>query len=174
MDKKISTVCFTGHRDINKKLAPYIPSALKSEIKRLILLGATSFRAGGAMGFDTVSALCVLELKELYPQITLDLVLPCRDQTSGWSEESICAYNYILSKADSVKYITDTYRAGCMHERNRALVEGSDVCVAYLERSSGGSAYTYTYALKNNIEVVNIYDEIAKLSHIACFSDKLQ
>ena len=70
------------------------------------------------------------------------------------------AYNYILSKADSVKYITDTYRAGCMHERNRALVDGSDVCVAYLERSVGGSAYTYTYALKNDIEVINIYDKI--------------
>ena len=160
MDKKISTVCFTGHRDINKSLAIYIPSALKSELCRLILLGATSFRAGGAVGFDTIAALCVLELKEIYPHITLDLILPCRDQTKGWNDENIRAYHYILSNADSVKYITDTYRAGCMHERNRALVEGSDVCVAYLERSSGGSAYTYTYAIKNDIEVVNIYDKI--------------
>ena len=160
MDKKIKTVCFTGHRDINKSLAPYIPSTLKSELKNLILMGATSFRAGGAVGFDTVAALCVIELKEIYPHITLDLILPCRDQTNGWDEQNIRAYNYILSQSDSIRYITDTYHAGCMHERNRALVDGSDVCVAYLERSVGGSAYTYTYALKNNLEVINIYDKI--------------
>ena len=160
MQTKIKTVCFTGHRDINKSIAPYIPSALKSEIKDLILRGATSFRAGGAVGFDTVAALCVLELKEAYPEISLDLILPCRDQTNGWNADNIRAYNYILSSADSVKYVSDTYRAGCMHERNRALVDGSDVCVAYLERSSGGSAYTYTYAIKNNVEVINIYDKV--------------
>lgn len=162
MQTKIKTVCFTGHRDINKSIAPYIPSALKSEIKDQIMRGAISFRAGGAVGFDTVAALCVLELKEAYPQIKLDLILPCRDQSSGWNSENTRAYNYILSHADSVKYITDTYCSGCMYERNRALVDGSDVCIAYLERSSGGSAYTYTYALKNNIEVINIYEKVKK------------
>ena len=158
MDKKINTVCFTGHRDINKALAPYIPSALKSEIKNLILLGATSFRAGGAMGFDTVAALCVLELKEIYPHITLDLILPCRDQTNGWNEQNIRAYNYILSQADSIKYITDTYRAGCMHERNRALVDGSDFCLAFCSSDKGGSAYTVSYAESRGVEVINTWE----------------
>lgn len=162
MDKKISTVCFTGHRSINKDLAIRIPSALKKVIEDLILKGATSFRAGGAMGFDTVAALCVLELKENYKHIRLDLILPCRDQTNGWDRENIRAYNYVLSKADSVQYICDSYRAGCMHDRNRALVDGSEVCVAYLERSMGGSAYTYTYALKLGLEVINIYELIKK------------
>ena len=162
MDKKISTVCFTGHRDINKSIAVYIPSELKRVIKALILRGARSFRAGGAMGFDTVAALCILELKEEYPDITLDLILPCRDQTNGWNNDNKRAYDYILSMADSVKYVTDTYYAGCMQKRNRALVDGSDVCVAYLERSSGGSAYTYTFAVKSDLEVINIFDEIKK------------
>lgn len=160
MDKKISTVCFTGHRNINKDMAIHIPSTLKKAIESLILRGATSFRAGGAMGFDTVAALCVLELKEFYPSITLDLILPCRDQTNGWDRENIRAYNYVLSRADSVQFLYDSYRAGCMHDRNRALVDGSDVCIAYLERSVGGSAYTYTYALKAGLEVINIYELI--------------
>ena len=156
MDKKISTVCFTGHRDINKKLAPYIPSELKSEIKRLILLGATSFRAGGAVGFDTVAALCVLELKEIYPHVTLDLILPCRDQTKNWGAMDRKVYEYILSQAQSVEYVTDLYSPWCMHERNRRLVNGSQVCIAYLTRSSGGTAYTYAYALENGLDVINL------------------
>lgn len=156
----ISTVCFTGHRVIPTELAVNIPSALKKLLEQLIIRGAVSFRAGGAMGFDTICALCVLELKEKYPHIKLDLILPCKNQTNGWDEASVRAYNYILERADSVRYISEKYRSGCMHDRNRALVDGSDVCVAFLMRTSGGSAYTYTYAIKSDIEVVNLYYNI--------------
>ena len=156
----ISTVCFTGHREIPTDIAINIPSALKKLLEQMIIRGAVNFRAGGAMGFDTICALCVLELKEKYPHVKLDLILPCKNQTKGWDEGSVRAYNYILEKADSIRYITEKYRSGCMLERNRALVDGSDVCVAFLMRSSGGSAYTYTYAIKCGIEVVNLYYNI--------------
>lgn len=153
----ISTVCFTGHREIPTDLAINIPSALKKLLEQMIIRGTVNFRAGGAMGFDTICALCVLELKEKYPHIKLDLILPCKNQTKGWDEGSVRAYDYILERADSVKYISEKYRSGCMHERNRALVDGSDVCVAFLMRSSGGSAYTYTYAIRSGVEVINLY-----------------
>lgn len=155
---KIRTVCFTGHRNIENSIAFKIPSALKQTLEELISRGARSFKAGGAVGFDTICALCVLELRESHPDITLDLILPCRDQTRGWDEGSIRAYKYILDHADSVRYISDVYRTGCMHDRNRALVEGSDVCVAFLMRSDGGSAFTYALALRSGIEVINIFD----------------
>ncbi len=157
---KINTVCFTGHRSIPEQRALLIPRALNTVISGLIAMGAHSFRLGGAIGFDTIAALSVLEAKELYPHITLDLILPCRNQTEKWNEDSIKAYNYILSRADSVEYICDTYRNGCMHERNRRLVDGSDIAVAYLERTHGGSAFTYKYAESRGLEIINIYDII--------------
>lgn len=154
--RKIHTVCFTGHRNILQSDAVKMPSVLFSLIEQLFNLGATHFRTGGAMGFDTVAALCVLEAKQIHPEIKLDLILPCKDQTSGWTSPNVLTYNYILSQASSFIYICNTYRKGCMHERNRALVDGSQCCIAYLYKNSGGSAYTYSYAVSSGLEVINI------------------
>lgn len=154
--KKIETVCFTGHRSIPKNSAIYLPQQLKSLLTELIEQGAYRFRAGGATGFDTVAALCVLELREKHPHIKLDLVLPCRDQTKNWGEMDKKVYEYVLSQAQTVEYVTDLYTPWCMHERNRRLVNGSQVCIAYLTKSNGGTAYTYAYALENGLEVINL------------------
>ena len=45
-----------------------------------------------------------------------------------------------------------------MHERNRALVNGSDFCLTYLADDFGGTAYTVNYAKKNDIDVINLFD----------------
>lgn len=155
-ENKIKTVCFTGHRSIPKNSAIYLPARLKSLLEEMIARGACCFRTGGAIGFDTVAALCVLELREKHPHIKLELILPCRDQTRNWGETDKKVYNYILSQAATVEYVTDTYTSWCMHERNRRLVNGSQVCIAYLERSHGGSAYTFGYALESGLEVINL------------------
>ena len=128
----------------------------------LILQGVSHFGAGGAIGFDTIAALCVLEIREIYPQIALDLILPCKDQSNTWDELNKRTYNYILSNADSVEYISDKYAAGCMYERNRRLVDGSRYCIAYSTHNSGGTAYTCSYASKRNLEIINIYDMLRR------------
>ena len=156
---EITTVCFTGHRNIDKKDAFLIPSELKKVLESLISQGARRFKAGGAMGFDTVAALCVLELKEKYPDITLELMLPCRDQTRGWNDDCQKVYEYIRAHSSRVEYVTDSYTNWCMHERNRRLVNGSQVCIAYLTESRGGTAYTYAYALEKGLEVINIAEK---------------
>lgn len=156
----IRTVCFTGHREIPAHHALRLPDLLESVIVDLISRGATVFRAGGAMGFDTVAALKVLELRGLYPQIRLELILPCRDQSKHWREEDVRVYEYILHAADSHRFLFDSYVDGCMLERDRRLVSGSDVCVAYLTRSRGGTAYTFSQALRAGLETVNLYDNL--------------
>ncbi len=160
-NNRIETVCFTGHRELNRQDAFIIPGKLKKTLEALILRGATHFRAGGAMGFDTVAALCVLELKEKFPRIKLDLILPCQDQTALWHNDSMVdVYRRILTLASSVTYTAERYHAGCMYARNRSLVQGSQVCVAYLTQSRGGTAYTYGYALSQGLEVINIAEEL--------------
>ena len=152
------TVCFTGHRQISAQYMMALPALLKAEIARQAEAGAVHFRAGGAIGFDTLAALCVLEQKKQHPHIKLDLILPCRDQDAAWSGQDRHAYHFVLSQADSVTYVRDRYSEGCMLERDRRLVEGSDVCIAFLTKSKGGTAYTAAYALKNGLEFVNLFD----------------
>lgn len=156
----MSTVCFTGHRNIAYEAAVQLPALLESVLVELIERGASVFRAGGAIGFDTLAALKVLELKERYPHIRLELVLPCRNQTQYWEEAAVRTYRYILERADSVRFLFDTYFDGCMLERDRKLVEGSDVCVAFCKRSRGGTAYTFAHALRAGLEVINLNDQL--------------
>lgn len=152
------TACFTGHRKICAEHMMALPTLLKSEIQKQAEAGVVNFRAGGAIGFDTLAALCVLEQKKHYPDIRLHLILPCRDQDATWSEEDRHVYRFVLSSADSVTYVRERYSEGCMLERDRRLVQGSDVCIAFLTQSKGGTAYTVSQALKSGLEFVNLYD----------------
>ena len=157
-EKDIRVVCFTGHRSIPGEDAERLTELLEDAIVELCERGATVFRAGGAMGFDTMAALKVLDVKERYPEIRLELILPCRNQTERWDSVSRRAYRYVLQRADSHRFLFDTYFEGCMLERDRRLVDGSDVCVAYCARSQGGTAYTFSYALRAGVEVINLND----------------
>lgn len=55
--------CFTGHRKIDNDKKEKIRAELKNILTGLIEEGCTCFYAGGALGFDTIAALTVLELK---------------------------------------------------------------------------------------------------------------
>ena len=118
------------------------------------------FGAGGALGFDTLAAQCVLSLKNQYTHIKLILVLPCITQTKGWSENDIAIYEEIKSQADKVVYTSREYSRGCMFKRNRHLVDCSSVCVAYLTQEKGGMAYTVNYAKEHGLTFYNIANMI--------------
>ncbi len=122
---KEKTCCFTGHREIPESDYNLLKQKTNNAIVALIGKGVIYFGAGGARGFDTIAAETVLELKKDYPQIKLILVLPCPDQTKGWKEGDIRKYNIIKENADKVVFTADHYFSGCMHVRNRHLVDNS-------------------------------------------------
>lgn len=152
--------CFTGHRTVSAEHTAALISLLDRHLDRLAAEGFTAFRAGGARGFDTLAALRVLALKQRRPDCRLHLILPCRDQTKFWRTGERVLYDDIRTKADQVDYITDIYTPTCMYERNRALVDGSELCIAYLTENRGGTLYTCTYALKHHVELLNLADEM--------------
>ncbi len=149
--------CFTGHRDIKDVPANVLSARLEKTIVDLVENeGVTDFRAGGARGFDSMAALAVLALKEKYPQIKLHLILPCKNQDKGFKLVEKQVYKYNLAHADSVVYVSEKYYAGVMLDRNRKLVDGADVCVAFMNHLGGGTYYTVNYARKNKVEVRNL------------------
>lgn len=157
---KEKTCCFTGHRDIPSGAYQHIFSKTEEMVENLIKKGYLYFGAGGALGFDTIGAFTVLKLKEKYPDVRLILVLPCLSQTRGWSSHDVEIYEDIKSRADKVVYTSEEYTRGCMHKRNRHLVDNSSACIAYLTDSKGGTAYTVDYAKKHGLIVYNIADYI--------------
>lgn len=155
----MKTVCFTGHREIPDAEYPLLCERLNHTIEEQIQNGATVFRTGGALGFDTLAALSVLSLRRQYPHIRLELLLPCPSQTRGWSHADIQLYEQIKEQADAHRYVSPTYFTGVLQMRNRALVEGSDVCIAYLRNSNGGgTAFTASLAIRQGLEFINLND----------------
>ena len=156
MNKKIC--CFTGHRDIDKELEPYVKEVLVSTLNKLIVYGVTDFRAGGARGFDMLAEVEVLKLKKENPDLKLNLCLPCPNQSVKWCASEQRLYDRILEVCDGYTYAEDTYTRGCMYKRNRQLVDGAEFCVAYYDgNGSGGSAYTVGYAESRGVSVINLY-----------------
>lgn len=142
MSKDIQTCCFTGHRKLPWEDIQNVRKNLYSAILTLITQGVQYFGTGGALGFDTLAAQVILELREVYPHIKLILVLPCKDQTKGWRREDVEIYEEIKKGADKVVILSEKYDRGCMYRRNCHLVTHSGYCICYLTTEKGGTAQT--------------------------------
>lgn len=137
-------------------MLPCVKKRLEKVIEESIQTGYLYFGAGGALGFDTLAANTVIKLRTKYPDIKLILVLPCKTQTRGWKQSDIEEYERIFKAADKVVYTSENYFSGCMHKRNRHLVNNSSLCICYLTEDNGGTFYTVNYAKQNGLSIVNI------------------
>ena len=150
------TCCFTGHRRIPQERILTIRNNLKDVVVSAIKDGYLYFGAGGALGFDTLAAQTVLELKKQYVQIRLILVLPCLSQTIYWREQDISEYERIKRCADKVVYTSQEYTRDCMNKRNRHLVDNSGLCICYFNEETGGTAYTVNYAKAQGLRIISL------------------
>lgn len=153
---KETTCCFSGHRFFSNEQRIQLLSELKAAILTAIQNGFKYFLTGGALGFDTLAAQTVLELRQSYPEIKLILALPCHNQAAKWSKKEIEKYEQIKIEADEVIYICEEYTKECMLKRNRYMVDHSNLCICYMTKQFGGTAYTVRYAKKNGIDVINL------------------
>lgn len=156
MNLRAKTCCFTGHRSLSHEEKLKVAVRLREIIAEQIKTGVVFYGAGGALGFDTLAAQTVLDMKKEYPQLRLILVLPCEDQTKGWRSEDISVYEDIKQRSDKVVYVFREYTPDCMHKRNRHLVDHSGTCICYLTKTSGGTAYTVDYARRRGLRIINV------------------
>lgn len=157
------SICFTGHRVIPDDCYYRIMFLLRQRVEQKIKDGYTIFCTGGALGFDTMAAMAVIGLKRLYPHIQLHLYLPCRNQAEKWSSADREKYDRIMESSDKVTWLADEYTPYCMNRRNRALVDNSSLCIAYCTETKGGTVYTISYALDNDVEIINIADDMTEI-----------
>lgn len=160
-----SVCCFTGHRSISCETNFVTSQKIKHAVNHLIRKGVRTFIVGGALGFDTIAAVTVINMRDNDPlfdengervDISLHVAVPCKGQSDKWSFGDRTLYNSILSSADSVTVLSDTYTRDCMFARNRYMVDRSAYCVCFVTHRRGGSYYTMNYAKRSGLEIINL------------------
>ena len=156
------TACFTGHRPQSlpcgfNEMHPACIK-IKNQLERLIIgliekKNVTHFISGVALGIDTWAAEIVLELKEDYPNITLEAAVPCRSQICNWNVKAKERYHRLLSLCDKTTLFSEQYTADCMMKRNIYMVDNSDYVIAVWNGKPSGTGNTVRYAINNKKEV---------------------
>lgn len=158
---KESSVAFTGHRSIPQERLTPLREALEKQIEALYYQGYQTFYNGAACGFDLHAAAMTCRVRLRHPEIRLILALPGQGQTEKWSDADKKLYETIVREADEVvypcgeeRYVSrETYLA-----RDRYMIDQSTVCLCYLTKKTGGTAYTVRYAEEQKKVVINIAD----------------
>ena len=115
------TGAFTGHRVVVNR--DEIDKKLKETIIGLYNEGYRFFGTGGALGFDTLAALAVLDVKKCYKDIQLILVLPCINQTEKWRYEDIDLYERIKKQLTRLcTPLTTTLPTVCLNGTDILLI----------------------------------------------------
>ena len=133
-----------------------IEKQLDKIIEKLYQKGVIFYGTGGSYGFDMLAERAVIRARNRHNEMKLILVLPCKEQDKYWTEDNKAAFAEIKNQADKIVYLSENYSKGCMHRRNRHLVDFSGYCIAYLSENSGGTAYTVDYARQNSLEIFNL------------------
>lgn len=163
-DRK-TTCSFTGHRlfswgrnELDDKSIK-TKNAVERAVKKAYDLGFRTFLNGMAIGGDMMCAEIVLAFKKKYKDAQLVCVLPCLDQEKQWSENDKNRYQYILSQADNIVCLADTYYKGCMQARDKYLVNNASRLIAIFTGKRGGTSLTVGLGVKAGIDIEIINPE---------------
>ena len=162
---KTETACFTGHR--SQKLpwrfneederCKVMKITLQAEIEKAIQKGYKTFLCGMALGFDTICAETVIDLKRQYEDIEIIGALPCKTQDIKWAFKDRVRYRDLLKQLDGIRCIYEEYiGAECMLERNRFMVDNSSLMIALFNGLPGGTKSTIDHARRQGLEIVII------------------
>lgn len=132
--------------------------ALKAAIREMVQKayddGYRHFICGMARGCDTYFCEEVLHLRDRVQNITVEAAIPCLSQSSGWTPEQRSRYQDLLALCNYRTVVQEKYDAGCMHRRNRYMVERSSALVAVYDGMGGGTLYTISYAMDCGLDVI--------------------
>lgn len=159
-----SACAFTGHRP--EKL-PWrynerddrcvdLKRRIEDAVREVYMAGARRFICGMAKGCDMYFAEIVLELRDDFPDISLEAAIPCQTQSASWSEDEKMRYYYILHQCDRQTVVSREYTPECMLRRNRYMVDSAEVLIAAYDSKPGGTMQTVNYAKSLGREIIEL------------------
>ena len=151
----LNSCCFTGHRKISDNTEE-VQRKVRAEVLKLISMGVNIFYCGGAIGFDILCGKILIDIKNHFPTVRLYLALPCPEQNKYYTASQNSDYKFLKENSDKIYYASDHYHSGCMHLRNRFMVDLSQYVICYCNKNTGGTFYTLKYATEKNREIISI------------------
>ena len=156
-EERLYSVCFTGHRDLPDPLSADYRQLVRDAglaLRHAYEAGARDFYTGGAVGFDQIAGELVLLLKKKDPSVRLIVLLPYEGFADTGTQAERSRRKALLEAADETRTLFPRYFKGCFLQRDRALVDHAESCIAYLRKAPSGTAWTVSFARKKGIPVV--------------------
>ena len=158
------TCCFTGHRSVK---LPWrydeedarcldLKTRIADAIDAVYSAGFDRFICGMADGCDLYFCEAVLSLRRLHPEVRLEAAVPFPGQSGSWPQKRRERYDELLAQCDLRTLVSPAYSTSCMMQRNRYMVDNSQLLIACYDGLPGGTYNTYRYAVKTGRQVIHI------------------
>ena len=160
----IKRCSFTGHRadklpwnrNENDSRCLHLKKQLADVVKALYDSGCRHYICGMATGADILFGEAVAALRAEHPDVSLEAAIPFEGQSSHWCEADRRRYFRLAEECDIRTVLHSCYTPDCMMDRNRYMVDNSDVLVAVYNGSPGGTQSTMLYAMRRGLEIIEI------------------
>lgn len=133
--KKIVTCCFieyktqispskdnSGNIMFIKELTEIITNLIK-------INNVTHFISGLSLGSEQCAAQIILELKQQFPQVTLECAIPYETQAENWSETQRNKYFSIIKNCDKETLLQFHCSNNCIQSRNKYMLKNSNYVI---------------------------------------------
>lgn len=158
MEQRPQACFLSGHRRIPVEDMMPLHDILDQEIEMLVYQGFHTFLCGAAKGFDLMAAAAILRLQQRQQDVRLINVIPCRNQTRGWSESERMLYRAVIAGGRNI-LLSETYTSGCMMKRNHFMVNHAVMGLLYCNPTvrSGGTHMTRNDANRQHLPMINLF-----------------
>ncbi len=156
-----TTCCFSGHRpprlpwgeDESHPRCQALKARLDQALEQAYARGFRHFLCGMAQGADLYFGEAVLSLRRAHPDVTLEAAIPYEDQASHWPPADQARRLALLDQCDLETVVQHSYSPGCLHRRNRYMVDRSALLIAVYDGTpQGGTLNTLAYAMRRGVE----------------------
>lgn len=157
-----TTCCFSGHRpsklpwrdNESDPRCVALKKRIRQELDRAYDRGYRHFICGMALGSDLYFCEAAMDLRDTRPGVTLEAAIPCQEQADKWPAEQRLRYRELVDHCDFESVVQHHCDRSCFLRRDRYMVDRSSLLIAVYDGSSGGTQYTLTYAMAQNLETL--------------------
>ncbi len=156
--------CFSGHRPTglpwknneDDERCKAMKLELSARLEGIYEMGYRLFLCGMALGCDTYFAEAVIAMRQEHPDVLLEAVVPCGNQSDRWAKAHRERYNRLIDQCNKVTVMQYDYTPDCMLKRNMYMVDRSSLLLCCYNGYPGGTMSTLLYAQRNEIPTVII------------------